>query len=138
MLPTSGTAVLGPYVTLTPFASWLLIVFEVDCVITSVGTKVSPPPYENEPGSPGATSPIRTPIAPAFAARSTLRLTAQVPRSIRAILPAGFERYGSPGQPRPTKVTSPVVSVFPIGAQPTVEVFLYSPAIAAGEFTFSA
>src|SRR5439155_11116731 len=103
-----------------------------------VGTNAPPPPKLHQLRSAPMTIATNTPMAPALAARSTFRLTAQTPRSIRATLPAGLARYGSPGQPRPTKATSPVVSEFPIGAQPTVEVFLYSPAIAGGEFTFSA
>ncbi len=58
-------------------------------VMTIDGTNVSPPPREKDTASPGATSPISTAVAPAFAARSTLRLTAQPPRSIRATLPLG-------------------------------------------------
>src|SRR5882672_8231190 len=105
--------------------------------MTSVGTNVLPPPNENETASPAATSPMSTPTAPALAARSTFRLTAQLPRSINATLPAGETRYGSSavapaaGQPRPTNATSPVKPL-PTGAQSTVSVFAYEPAIAAG------
>src|SRR5215831_2234155 len=88
-----------------------LIRLLVGCVMTSEGTEWDPPPYINDIASPGATRPIRTPIAPACAARSIFRLTGQAPRSINAILPLGSVKYGSSGlpvlmesagQPRPT------------------------------------
>jgi hypothetical protein len=82
----------GPTLTFTGAARFALIKLDVAWVMTSVGTNVSPPPNEKLIGSPGATSPIRTPIAPALAARSTLRLTAQAPRSMSATFPAGFAR----------------------------------------------
>ena len=132
MLPTSGVLNCGPTVTFTGAAMFALIRFDVACVMISVGTNVSPPPNEKLTGSPGATRPIKTPIAPALAARSTLRLTEHPPRSISATFPAGEARYGSSGlpdetepagQPRPTKATLPV-KPSPIGAQPTVSVFL--------------
>ena len=63
--------------------SWVMII---------VGTNVSPPPLEKLTGAPGATSPMRTPTAPALAARSTLRLTEQPPRSMSATLPDGSLR----------------------------------------------
>src|SRR5215470_17141149 len=110
-------------------------------MMTSVGTKVSPPPKLNVIASPPAVNPISAPMAPAFAARSTFRLIEQPPRSISAILPAGLSRYGSgrglggvrlfAGHPRPTKETLPVTPA-PTGAQSTVAVFGYEPAIAAG------
>ena len=147
MLPTSGIETASETLTLTvwPAVSWALIAFDSDCWMTIVGTKVSPPPNEKLTGSPGATRPRRTAVAPALAARSTLRLNAQAPRSMRATLPAGFARYGSSGfvaliepagQPRPTNTTSPAKPV-PIGAQATVSVFGYVPAMAAGLFTTS-
>ena len=77
-----------------------------------------------------------TATAPAFVARSTLRLTEQPPRSIKATLPAGLLplKYGSSaglgtgvtvpaGQPRPRRATSPVKPA-PTGAQSTVAVLL--------------
>src|SRR2546426_2457235 len=123
MLMARGVLKAGPTLTFTGAAMFALTRFDVACVMISVGTNVSPPPNEKLTGSPGKTSPIRTPIAPALAARSTFRLTAQVPRSMSATFPAGFARYASPGHPRPTKTTSPVKPE-PIGAQPTVSVFL--------------
>src|SRR5258706_4513701 len=110
--------------------------------MTSVGKKVVPPRKEKETASPASSRPMRTPTAPALAARSTFRLTAQLPRSISATLPAGEARYGSSavvpaaGQPRPTNATSPVKPLA-TGAQSTVSVFAYEPAIAAGELTVS-
>ena len=70
MLPTSGIAAAGEIETLTvwPAVSCALIAVDSDCWITSVGAKLSPPPNENETASPGATRPISTPMAPAFAA----------------------------------------------------------------------
>ena len=79
--------------------------------MTIVGTNVSPPPLEKVTASPGATRPMSTAVAPAWAARSTFRLTEQAPRSMSATLPVGSARYGSSGlvssmepagQPRPT------------------------------------
>src|SRR5512143_3127730 len=146
MLPTSGMALAGEMVTLTgPVARAPLMRFESAWVMISVGTKVSPPLKLKEMGSPGATRPRITARAPALAARSTLRLTPQAPRSMRAILPAGSARYGSAGlvgvtepagQPRPTKATSPV-AWWSMGAQPTVSVLRMVPAMEAGEFTTS-
>src|SRR5262245_50657310 len=92
MLCVSGIAVAGEMVALTGAAILDLIKFDVAWVITSDGTNIVPPPNENVMASPAATRPIRTPIAPAAAARSILRLIAQTPRSINAILPAGLAR----------------------------------------------
>ena len=101
-----------------------------DCWITSDGTKLVPPPYEKVTASPGATSAIRTPIAPALAAASTFRLTEHVPRSIRAILPAS-EPAGSGAQARllvppacSAVLMSPEVSLLPTGANASVSVLL--------------
>src|SRR4030095_13246189 len=149
MLPTSGIAAAGENETLTtcPPVSCVLMLVDSNGWITSVGAKWVPPPNENEMASPGATSPIRTPMAPAATARSTFRLTEQAPRSISTIFPVGkglgYGSAGLPGlmlsagQPRPMKATSPVTPA-PTGAQSTVAVFLYMPAIAAGVFTTSA
>ena len=84
----------GETVTFTvfPAESCALILSASALVITNVSTKVSPPPKAKLIGSPAATNPMSTPMAPALAARSTLRLTAHVPRSIKATLPAGFAR----------------------------------------------
>src|SRR5256885_2116493 len=123
MLPTRGMAVEGDTVTTTGAEMLALIRFDVLWVMTRVGTNVSPPPKEKEIASPDATRPIRTPTAPALAARSTLRLTAHTPRSMRATLPEGSAMYGSPGQPRPTNATGTLVKPEPIGAQSTVDVF---------------
>src|SRR6266704_6872353 len=120
MLPTRGTVKAGETVTTTGAAMLALIKFDVLWVMTRVGTNVVPPPKEKEIASPPATRPIRTPTAPALAARSTLRLTLHAPRSVRATLPAGLSRYGSPGQPRPTNATGWLVKPAPIGAQSTV------------------
>src|SRR6266704_5880130 len=120
MLMTRGVVTEGDSVAMTGAAMLALIRLEVLWVITRVGTNVSPPPKEKEIASPDATRPIRTPTAPALAARSTLRLTAHTPRSMRATLPAGLSRYGSPGQPRPTNATGWLVKPAPIGAQSTV------------------
>ena len=94
MLPTSGTKTLVETVACTavPAESCALILLASASVITSVSTNESPPPKLNEIGSPGATKPISTPIAPALAARSTFRLTGHPPRSINATLPAGSAR----------------------------------------------
>src|SRR5438093_8302182 len=123
MLPTRGTVKAGETVTTTGAAMLALIRFDVLWVMTRVGTNMVPPPKEKEIGSPAATSPIRTPTAPALAARSTLRLTLHAPRSMRATLPEGSAMYGSPGQPRPTNATGLLVKPAPIGAQSTVDVF---------------
>src|SRR2546425_274116 len=133
MLPTRGTVKAGETVTTTGAARLALIRFDVLWVMTRVGTNRVPPPKEKEIASPDATRPIRTPTAPACAARSTLRLTAHTPRSMRATLPEGSARYGSPGQPRPTNATSLLVKPAPIGAQSTVDALAYVPAIEAGE-----
>ena len=92
-------ALSGETVTLTGASRFALIEVLSDCVMTSVGTKLSPPPSENETASPGAINPISTPIAPASAARSTFKLTAQPPRSINATLPVGSAKYGASGLP---------------------------------------
>ena len=87
-------------VAFTPDAPRLpLIVLASFCVITSVGTKFDPPPLVKVIAWPGATKPIRTPIAPAEAAASIFRLTERAPRSINAILPLGSAKYGSAGLP---------------------------------------
>ena len=146
-LPTSGTLTALETLTLTTtgIASWALMALLRDCWMTMVGTKLSPPPFEKLTASPGATRPISTAVAPASAARSTLRLTEQSPRSMSATLPAGSARYGSSGlpaamepagQPRPRCTTSPVKPA-PTGAQSTVAVLVYTPSMAAGLFTTS-
>ena len=93
-LPTNGIKTSGDTVTFTvvPAESCSLILSASAFVITSVSANVSPPPNANDIGSPAATNPINTPMAPALVARSTLRLTLQSPRSINAILPAGSAR----------------------------------------------
>src|ERR1700676_424948 len=98
MLPAVEMALLGLMVAFT--ANDINAVFStllVACVITRLGTKFDPPPFENETASPGDTSPISTAMAPALAARSILRLTLQDPRSMRAIFPLGLARYVSAG-----------------------------------------
>src|SRR5512147_85008 len=129
-LPTSGMAKAREMVTFTGAAMLALRALELARVMMRVGTKVVPPPKLKEIGSPAATSPMITAVAPAWAARSTLRLTEQAPRSMRATLPAGLARYGSSGlpalmepagHPRPTKATSPVTA-WSTGAQPTCSV----------------
>src|SRR5262245_41599294 len=118
-LPTNGTKTVGETAPLTvaPAESCPLNLVASARVITSVSTKVSPPPKANEIGSPPVTNPMSTPIAPALAARSTFRLALHPPRSINAILPEGLARYvsaglpsetASAGQPRPTNTMSPV------------------------------
>src|SRR3954466_4673536 len=102
MLPASGTLVPSLTVTLTGAAMLALILFDVACVITSVGTKWVPPPLLNDTASPGATRPSSTPVAPAAPAASTFRLIEQAPRSISATLPAGLASSASPGQAVPT------------------------------------
>src|SRR5262249_57027013 len=116
---------------------------EVDSVITIEGTKWVPPPKLKVIASPAATSPMRTPVAPACAARSILRLMAHTPRSISAILPAGLVIYGSStatpdpaGHPRPTYATSPVTPAL-TGAKSSVAVFAYVPAMLLGELMTS-
>ncbi len=75
----------------------LLMRLLVAWVITSVGTKSDPPPWEKVTASPGATKPIKTAMAPACAALSIFKLTLHDPRSISAIAPLGLARYGSAG-----------------------------------------
>src|SRR6266542_6303582 len=113
--------------------------------MTSEGTNVVPPPNAKLVASPGATRPMSTAMAPAEAARSTLRLTLQAPRSMSAILPVGLARYesaGDPGEmesaghPRPTNATLPVTSLV-TGANARGAVFAYLPAMDAGELTTS-
>src|ERR1700733_1148362 len=112
MLVERGMALLGLIVPLTTLdANVLWMSWLVDCVTTSDGGKFDPPPLLKLIASPGATSPIRTPTAPALAAASIFRLTEHAPRSISAIAPFGLARYWSAGlpveiepagQPRPT------------------------------------
>ncbi len=136
MLPASETALALEMVTFTGARMFALMLLESDCWITSVGAKCVPPPKLNETASPGAMRPMRTPVAPLATARSTLRLTEHTPRSINATLPDGLDRNGSPGHPRPMYATLPVTPA-PTGAQSTVAVLRYVPAIDAGELITS-
>src|SRR5271165_351435 len=129
MLEAKEMALLGLRVALTAeLLRAFLISVEVDWVITRVATKLLPPPLLKLMASPGATSPSRTPTAPLLATLSIFRLTAQAPRSTKAILPLGLASSGSAGvepeagQARPTYTTLEVSGEL-TGAKLRVAVF---------------
>src|SRR5271165_2503516 len=122
-------ALLGLRVPFTAeLPSVFLISVDVDWVITSVGTKFEPPPLLKLMASPGATRPSSTPTAPLLATLSIFRLTAQAPRSTKAIFPLGLASSGSAGvepeagQARPTYTTLEVSGEL-TGAKLRVAVF---------------
>ncbi len=127
MAVTAGFTPVAPRAVLIRLPSAKVII-----IVGTIGR--SPPPKLNVGGSPAALFAMRTATAPAFVARSTLRLTAQAPRSMRATFPAGLlplkygsgtriPAVGSTGQPRPSRTTSPL-NPAPTGAQSTVAVLV--------------
>src|SRR6266511_2016644 len=91
------------------------------------GVKVAGPPNENDGAAPATLFTMTTPMAPASAALSTLTLTAQVPRSMKATRPSK-KPAGYASQPSRSAAVAPYLSApakpVVIGAQSTVLVFL--------------
>src|SRR5262245_55426236 len=145
MLPMSMMPLSAEIVTFTGALIFAWMSSDRDCWMTIVGLQVPfgvaghSPPFENDTASPGAIRPRSTAFAPALLAAATFSLMLQAPRSTSATLPFGSDSSLSPSvvtQPRPINATSPVTAVV-IGAQSTVAVLPYVPAMFDGLLTTS-